>query len=80
MGLDNRAWIEHGKGGDTYQPNYIKSTLKFDVDMSDVGCNCAAGVLLVNLDDDSCEKDKYFGSSTPQCSTVDVMKANDSGF
>ena len=58
-----------------FLPNYLNSTLKFDVNVSDVGCNCAAGVFLVNLNDDSCNQ-----GESPQCSIVDVMKANDSGF
>ena len=55
--------------------------MKFDVNVSDVGCNCAAGVFLVNLDDDQCKWGNYDELDTrPQCPTVDVMVANKSGF
>jgi len=35
-----------------YKHKYLGGTLKFDVNVSDVGCNCAAGVFLVTLDEE----------------------------
>jgi len=48
--------------------------------VSDVGCNCAAGVTLVDLNDERCNQDDYDITSPPQCSKVDIMKANQEGF
>jgi len=49
----------------TFKHNYLGGSLKFNVDVSDVGCNCAAGVFLVHLDDDKCNMGEYEGSSKP---------------
>jgi len=55
--------------------------LSFDVNVSDVGCNCAAGVFLVALDGDKCTEGEYDESTgQPECPTIDVMKANKLGF
>ena len=59
-----------------FQPNYLGGTLKFDVNVSDVGCNCAAGVFLVALDGEKCNTGEYESDSPPECNTIDIMKAN----
>jgi len=63
-----------------FKPNYLGGTLKYDVNVSDVGCNCAAGVFLVALDDDKCTMGEYASPSRPDCPTIDIMKANNAGF
>ena len=52
MGIDNRAFVlSEADSGETFKHKYLGGTLAFDVNVSDVGCNCAAGVFLVALDD-----------------------------
>jgi len=63
-------------GESTFKPNYLGGTLRYVVNVSDVGCNCAAGVFLVGLDGDKCNMGEYEGDSPPDCPTIDVMKAN----
>jgi len=59
-----------------FKPNYLGGSLKFDVNVSDVGCNCAAGVFLVALDGQKCNMGEYDSDSPPECPTIDIMKAN----
>ena len=89
VGHDNRAWLLEGVAGynngvpttdDTVQPNFLGGSLQFDVDVNDLGCNCAAGVFLVALDGEQCKKDAYESGAQPQCSSINVMKANMEGF
>lgn len=82
MGLDNRAWVmqEDANGPESYKPNYLSGSLKYVVDVSDIGCNCAAGVFLVALDGDKCNMNEYEKGTTPNCPSVDIMKANKEGF
>jgi hypothetical protein len=84
MGLDNRAFIlDYALDDSTYWAfwhYYIGGTLQFDVDVSSVGCECAAGVYLVELNDDYCSWDSKSRGETPQCATIDVMEANQHGF
>jgi len=84
MGLDNRAFILDYAMDDTtywaYWHYYLGGTLQFDVDVSSVGCECAAGVYLVELNDDYCSWDSKSRGETPQCATIDVMEANQHGF
>jgi len=56
IGHDNRAWV-YGEDTDEttpirepLQPNFLDGELSFDVDVSNLNCNCAAGVFLVALD------------------------------
>ena len=80
MGLDNRAFILDYPYDDTtywaYWHYYLGGPLQFDVDVSSVGCECAAGVYLVELNDDYCSWDSKSRGETPQCATIDVMEAN----
>jgi len=86
MGHDNRAWVLKGDGSsvpgpnDTLQPNFLGGSLRFEVDVNELGCNCAAGVFLVALDGEECKKGVYEGTAQPQCSSINVMKANTLGF
>ena len=54
--------------------------MRYVVNVSDVGCNCAAGVFLVALDGDKCTMGEYESSSPPDCPTIDIMKANKVGY
>jgi hypothetical protein len=84
MGLNNRAWVLDYAIDDTtywaYWHNYRGGTFQFDVDVSSIGCECAAGVYLVDLNDDYCSWDSKNSGETPQCATIDVMEANQHGF
>jgi hypothetical protein len=62
MGLDNRAFVLTEANYSTnkaFKPNYLGGTLKFDVDVSNLGCNCATGVFLVALDEEKCNWGNY---------------------
>jgi len=69
MGFDNRAFVLNEANDDSidkaFKHKYLGGTLKFNVDVSDVGCNCAAGVFLVALDDKDCNWDDHDSSSPP---------------
>ena len=67
-------------GDNTFKPNYLGGTLRYVVNLSDVGCNCAAGVFLVARDGDKCTMGEYESDSPPDCPTIDIMKANKIGF
>ena len=54
--------------------------MEFDVDVSDVGCACAAGVYLVDLDDGNCSWGEKSSGETPQCARIEVMESNIWGF
>ena len=84
MGLNNRAFVLDYAMDDTtywsYWHQYNGGTLMFDVDVSNVGCECAAGVYLVELDEDHCSWNEKRRDEKPQCATIDVMEANQHGF
>ena len=84
MGLNNRAFVTDQPYDDStywaYWHKYIGGTLMFDVDVSNVDCECAAGVYLVELNDEHCSWNEKSPGETPQCATVDVMEANKHGF
>ena len=90
MGLDNRAFVytddfqrhrdERHSALKVFKPNYLGGTLKFDVDVSDLGCNCAAGVFLVAFDEGTCNWGNVVNNDNYHCTTVDVMVANNKGF
>jgi hypothetical protein len=84
MGLNNRAFVLDNPYDDStywsYWHKYLGGTLKFDVDVNLVDCECAAGVYLVELNDDHCSWNAKSPGETPQCATIDVMEANKHGF
>jgi hypothetical protein len=84
MGLNNRAFVLDQPYDDStywaYYHKYMGGTLMFDVDVSNVDCECAAGVYLVELNDDHCSWNEKNPGETPQCATIDVMEANKHGF
>ena len=81
---NNRAWVLDHAYDDSvfwaYKHKYQGGSVTFDVDMSEVGCGCAAGVYLAKLDDDECTWGAYEPGTRPQCASVDVMEANKYGF
>ena len=63
VGHDNSGWVYDKPEGQTnyLKPNFLNGSIQFFVDVSDVGCNCAAGVKLVALNDE-CTQKAYDGS------------------
>lgn len=51
MGYNNRAWVTDFADDESvywaYWHPYLGGTLSFDVDLSMVSCDCAAGIYLV---------------------------------
>lgn len=83
MGPENRAFlaIDSSNTWDShYKHNLIGGSMKFEVDVNDVDCACAAGVFAVNTDYDQCMYDAYEQNVTPQCASIDIMEANIFGF
>jgi len=83
MYMNNRAWVLDHPYDDSvfwaYKHKYQGGSVTFDVDMSEVGCGCAAGVYLAKLDDHDCTWGAYEPGTRPQCASVDVMEANKYG-
>lgn len=55
VGFDNLAWVyekDSSSEMSIFKPNYLGRAFKFDVNVSDVGCNCAAGVFLLAIGDE----------------------------
>ena len=48
-----------------YNNKYLGGSVTFDVDISSVGCGCAAGVYLTKLDDDQCSWNSYEAGTKP---------------
>ena len=67
IGFDNLAWVYEDSPDEVnvFKPNYLGGSLKFNVDVSDVGCNCAAGVFLLTLDDELCTRKDYESDAFP---------------
>jgi len=84
IGQNNKAFVLDYPMDDStwwsYKHKYAGGSVAFDVDVSDVGCACAAGVYLAKVDDVQCGWDAYDQGVTPQCGTVDLMEANIWGF
>lgn len=84
MGKNNKAFVLDLPYDDSiewaYYTSYLGASLSFDVNVSNVGCGCAAGVYLAALDDETCSWDPYPSDTTPQCASVDLMEANRNGF
>jgi len=59
-----------------YQHKYLGGSVSFDVDISDVGCGCRAGIYLTTLDDGACSWNPLEGGATPACSTIDLMEGS----
>ena len=71
IGHDNRTWVykEDTEAAtsvrEPLQPNFLNGRLEFDVDVSDLNCNCAAGVFLVAMEGESCKQAVYDSTSRP---------------
>lgn len=50
--------------------------MTYNVDVSQVGCQCTAGLYLVSLNDETCSWDPKDEGVTPQCATIDIMENN----
>jgi hypothetical protein len=84
MGDNNRAFVMDGKNDTTtywsYWHDYVGGTVEFEVDVSDVGCECAASAFLVQLNDENCSWNSYDRDTVPQCSRIELMESNIWGF
>lgn len=80
MGLGNRSFLkDYAYDYDTYWSYwhpYFGGSVEFDVDVSDTGCACAAGVYLVELDNDVCRWDAMPTTDSPACSSVELIEAS----
>jgi len=79
IGTNNRAWIQDGAQNDSYWSywhQYVGGSLDFDVDVSGVGCDHAAGVYLVPLDYGSCSWDAKDPGTQPPCARAEIFEAN----
>lgn len=59
-----------------FQPDYLGGALEFDIDLSRTDCGSAAGVYLVDLNDENCHMEPYATGETPQCAVIDILEAN----
>ena len=62
-----------------FKNNYLGGSVTFDVDMSELGCECQAGVYLTELGESCFWNNKDPGVQSA-CNSVDIMKANYVGF
>jgi hypothetical protein len=85
MGHNNRAFVVDEMWEDNTEwaflhDTYLGGTLSFDVDLSDVPCQCAAGVFLAHVNDEECSWHAHPADAPPQCDTIAIMEANTFGF
>jgi hypothetical protein len=78
IGEDNISYVLSQVDSDPYQLEYVGGCLEFDVDVSQVGCACSAGIQLTPVNDQCTMSSVASFDST--CSTIDIMKANINGF
>ena len=84
MGEENRAFVTDEAFDDevywAYGHDLLGGSFSYTVDVSNVGCACAAGAFLVDLNDDECSWNAKDEGVTPQCASIEVMEANMYGF
>lgn len=84
IGASNRAWILDYPNDESiywsYWHDYHGGTFEFDVNLADIGCTQAAGMYLVQADDEQCSWKAKEDGTEPQCSRVELMEANIYGF
>ena len=84
MGSNNRAFILDFPYDDTcywaYEHFFLGGSMSYDVDVSQVSCDRAAGLFLVQMDDEDCSWFPQPSDYVPQCASLDVMTANKHGF
>jgi hypothetical protein len=84
MGANNRAFILDFPYDDetywAYDHYFLGGSMSYDVDVSQVSCDRAAGLFLVQVDDDECSWGPQPRDYAPQCASIDVMTANRHGF
>ena len=85
IGENNRAFLHDKDWNDStdwafFHDTYVGGSLSFDVDLSEVPCQCSTGVFLTYLDDDKCHWHAHPVDQPPQCDTIAIMEANTYGF
>ena len=84
MGEENRAFVTDEAFDDevywAYGHDLLGGSFSYTVDVSNVGCACAAGAFFVDLNDDECSWNAKDEGVTPQCASIEVMEANMYGF
>lgn len=85
MGHNNRAFLFDYEYDDssywTYKHySFLGGSLEYDIDLSQMPCQCAAGAFLAYVDDDQCSWDPLARGTKPECDTMSLMEANDGGF
>ena len=86
MSENNRAWLHDVEYDDscewTYKHDgYLGGELSYDVNVSEVPCECAFGVHLAYLNDNECRLDAYGANElSPACDSISIMEANKMGF
>ena len=85
MGENNRAFInDYAYDDDTLwaykHDSYLGGTLAFDVDVSDVPCECGTGVFLAYINNEECTWNEHPADRPPQCDTMTIMESNIVGF
>ena len=84
MGCNNRAWVTDFAEDESmywgYAHDYLGGSITFDIDLSGVACNKAAGMYLVQGDDEYCSWGEKGDDVSPQCSRIELMEANEIGF
>lgn len=84
LGYNNRAWVTDFADDESvywaYWHPYLGGSLSFDVDLSEVDCNCASGIYLVQADDGTCSWGPKGDEAQPGCSRIEIMESNRLGF
>jgi len=85
MGPENRVWLLDNPWDDqvlwSYKDEYLGGSLSYEVDVSNVPCNCAFGMFLAFVTDEGeCSWGERTDSLEPQCDTISLMEANNAGF
>ena len=75
---DNRSYVLDKEDSEAYEFDLLGACLEFDVDVSDVGCACSAGIQLIPVNEECSMADEATFQSS--CATIDIMKANSRGF
>lgn len=84
MGYNNKSFVTDFPYDNqeywAYWHDLKGGSFTYSVDVSNVGCACAAGAFFVDLNIDTCSWDAKAEGVTPQCPSIEVMEANIYGF
>lgn len=84
MGEENRAFVTDAANDYesmwAYGHDLLGGSFNYTVDVSNVGCACAAGAFFVDLNDEECSWNAKDEDVTPQCASIEIMEANIYGF